>query len=260
MRRKVGAHAEVDVTGAVCTVRFTLPEVRNPLTTPVMFDLADVVRHAGDDPAVRVVVITGSGAAFCSGMDLREPAGGEHTGDAVRAANELVAAITLVPRPVVAVVNGVAAGVGVTIALACDLVVAKRSASFLLAFVHLGLLPDGGATALVPAAIGRVRAARLAMLGERLPAAEAFEWGLISHVVEDEDYEDAVSRLTAQLAAGPTKALAEIKAALHATTLPSLSAAQEREEQRQFALSQTEDFRTGLQAFHAKGTPRFVGR
>ena len=156
--------------------------------------------------------------------------------------------------------NGLAAGIGATIALACDLVVAGRSSYFLLAFVNIGLMPDGGATALVPAAIGRARAARMAMLGERIPAEQALEWGLISHVTDDEDFDEEVAAVTQRLATGATRAIARTKAALRETGLALLHHAHAVERRGQLELFESADFAEGVAAFREKRTARFEGR
>ena len=175
-------------------------------------------------------------------------------------ANRLVAAVVACPKPVVAGVNGLAAGVGATIALSCDLVMARASSYVLLAFANIGLMPDGGATAVLPAAIGRVRASRMALLAERIPAQQAFDWGLVSHVVDDDAFDAELEALLATLASGPTLAYARTKAALAASTLALLEQAQRIESDGQAELFDSADVAEGIAAFQEKRRPRFTGR
>jgi enoyl-CoA hydratase/carnithine racemase len=251
---------ETTTSGGVRTIRFARSDALNALS-PAMLDAAtDAVAGANDASDVRAIVVTGTGRAFSSGADIadrdiRDP-GMVAT---LEAGNALVSAIVRSPKPVVAAVNGLAAGIGATIALSCDLVVAKRSAYFLLAFVNIGLMPDGGATAIIPAAIGRARAARMALLGERITAPEAFDWGLVSHVVDDAEFDDAVAQLLGRLAAGPTAAYARTKQALGQATLAALPQAHETERAGQLELFVTDDFTEGVTAFRERRTARFIG-
>lgn len=239
----------------VLTITWNAPERLNSLDAAMLDAAAEAIESRGDD--VRAVLITGTGKAFSSGAALS----GEFDGDATLVgANRLIRAITRAEVPVVAGVNGLAAGVGVSIALAADLAVVRRSAFFLLAFVNIGLMPDGGATELVAAAVGRARANRLAMLGERLPADDALTVGLIHDVVDDDAYDDAVTALVTRLATGPTRALAEMKKAITAATLPTLDETLDREYAGQVSLFDTHDSAEGAQAFRDKRPAEFTGR
>jgi enoyl-CoA hydratase/carnithine racemase len=253
---------QVALDGAALRLTFDRPNTLNALTVELMEAATARVEKAATDNAVRVVVLTGAGRAFSSGADLGDPndAAKAPTIRTLDAANGLVRAITRVPKPVVAAVNGLAAGVGCTIALSCDLAVTRQSAYFLLAFANIGLMPDGGATALVPTAIGRARAARMAMLGERVPAAKALDWGLISHVVDDEAFEGEVKAVVERLAQGPTRAYAKTKAAVNAATLGLLEQAHRLERAGQLELFATEDFAEGVRAFYERRPARFQGR
>lgn len=249
--------------GAVLRITLNRPHVLNAVTEESLADLADLVEEAGQDDDVRVVVLTGAGRAFSSGADL---GGGPGAGadrppgtETLVTANRLARALRACPQPVVAAVNGPAAGVGCSIALACDLVVASESAYFLLAFVNIGLMPDGGATALVPANVGRARAMRMALLGERIGAATAVDWGLVYRAVPAEELDAAVEELVATLAAGPPRALAATKRAVNDATLGQLDPALERELEGQSVLLRTADFAEAVVAFGEKRRPRFTG-
>ncbi|MCA4759102.1 enoyl-CoA hydratase/isomerase family protein [Mycobacterium sp. SMC-2] len=226
------------------------PVKRNAVNTSMLRELAGAIATASTD-AVRVVALSGAGQAFCAGGDLS----GVDTEGAVIAANEVVQAITQLPKPVVAGVRGAAAGFGCSLALSCDLVIAARSAFFQLSFTKVGLMPDGGASALLPAAIGRARAARMALLAEKIPATDAFDWGMISHVVDDVAFDDEVESVLQALAAGPTASYGWTKRALTSATLPDLTGAQVLEAQGQQALTQTEDFRHRVRAFRRGPRP-----
>jgi enoyl-CoA hydratase/carnithine racemase len=251
----------VEHVDAALHVTFNRPHTLNALTAPLLRSAAEAVEAAGDDPAVRVIVVTGAGRAFSSGADLAMRADPSFTGgpDTIEAVNRLVRALRSVPKPVVAAVNGPAVGGGCSLALAADFTIARESAYFLLSFADIGLMPDAGATALVPAAIGRVRATRMAMLAERIPAPLAVEWGLIMRAIPDADFDAEVRGLTARLASGPTVAYARIKGALNATTLALLDEALATERAGQSALTRTADFAEGLAAFVQKRAPDFTG-
>ena len=231
------------------------PEKLNAVNTTMLRELRALLTDAADD-AVRVVLLTGAGRAFCSGGDLT----GNDTAGAVEAANDVVDAIAALPKPVVAGVHGSASGFGCPLALACDLVVAARSATFQLAFTNVGLMPDGGASSLVPASVGRQRAARMALLAEKVPAATAFEWGMISHLADDDNYHAELTAVVQHLAHGPTQAYRWIKQALATATLSELSQVQAIEADGQAALIRTSDFGVGVRAFRDRRRPEFEGR
>lgn len=230
------------------------PDRLNALNTPLLTELKTLLAEAESDD-VRAVVLAGAGRAFSSGGDLR----GEDTKGVVDVAAEVITAITELPKPVVAAVQGPAVGLGCSLALACDLAVVARSAFFQLAFVRVGLMPDGAASLLVPASLGRARAARLAMTGERLSAEDAFAWGLVSHVVDDETFADELSALVSSLADGPTRSYGWIKRALATSTLAALPSVHEIEARGQRELVRTDDYRVAREAFAARSEPRFTG-
>jgi enoyl-CoA hydratase len=254
--------ADLLVRRDAAVLRLTLnrPASHNALTDRVADDLAAELEGAGSDDAVRVVVLTGTGAAFCAGADISGEDAVEHFDvSALDRANRIVRAITMLDKPVVAAVNGVAAGVGCSIALAADLAIAAGSASFLLAFTRIGLMPDGGSTATVAAAIGRARAMRMALLAEALPAEAAVSAGLVGEVVPDDELAARVDEVVGRLAAGPPLAYAATKRAVNAATLGALESALERERTGQTVLLRTADAAEGMRAFSERRRPDFHG-
>ncbi|MEV5551892.1 enoyl-CoA hydratase [Streptomyces sp. NPDC052309] len=251
----------VERTGTVLRITFNRPDRLNAFTTEMLTLAAETVEAAEGDSNVRVVVLTGAGRAFSAGADLAGNAREEVPGTGtIDAANRLTRALRQVPKPVLAAVNGPAVGVGCSFALAADLTIARESAYFLLAFANVGLMPDGGATALIPAAIGRARATRMALLAERVSAPDAAEWGLIAGAVPDDDFDTEVQRMTARLAEGPTAAFAQTKRALNATSLAHLENALAVEREGQSQLFTTADFAEGVAAFQEKHNPDFSGK
>jgi enoyl-CoA hydratase len=236
------------------------PETFNALTGDMVLTLLEQLRGAVSREDVRVVVITGTGESFSAGADLSgENPQEKYDARAVDAANMLVSAITDCDQPVVCGLNGVAAGVGMSVALACDLIVGKESGGLTLGFTRIGLMPDGGASATVAAAVGRARAMRIALLSEVLGAREALEVGLISHVFPDAEYDEGLARLVTRIAAGPPLAHAATKKAVNAATLGGLSAAFQRERAGQAVLLRTDDVVEGMRAFNEKRRPHFRG-
>jgi enoyl-CoA hydratase len=244
----------VEHDGTILRIRLDRPEKLNAVDTPMLDELSARLGSAADD-SVRAVLLTGEGRAFCSGGDLT---GGDIAG-AAEAANRVVRAITALPKPVVAGVHGAAVGFGCPLAVACDLVVAAPSAYFQLAFTRVGLMPDGGASALLPGLIGRARTARMAMTAEKVSAATAFDWGMISHVTATDDYEQVLEAVLQSVAGGPTVSHGWTKRALAAATLGELEPVQAIEAGGQLALIDTEDFREGVRAFRERRRPEFHG-
>lgn len=244
----------------VLTIRFDRPESFNALTGEMVMETSRLVEEASAREGVRVVVLTGTGGAFSTGADIAgEDAHERFDVRALDAANRLVRAILRCDRPVVAGVNGVAAGVGLSAALACDLAVCTESASLLLAFARVGLMPDGGASATVAASVGRARAMRMAMLAEPLSAREAHAAGLVSHVVPDEDYEADLAQVVRRLRRGAPLAQAATKRAVNAAALAEVDEALERERTGQSMLLRTADAAEGMRAFTERRPAHFSG-
>ena len=236
------------------------PEQFNALTGEMVIRLVEELRGAVARDDVRLVVLTGTGPAFSAGADL----GGQNAQEnydaaSVDGANMLIRAITELDKPVVCALNGIAAGVGMSVALACDLVVATASAALTLAFTKIGLMPDGGATATVAASVGRAKAMRLALLSDLLTAREAYDAGLVSHVFADDDYADALAKIVGRLSRGAPLAFAATKKAVNAATLGDLGGAFQRERAGQSLLLRTNDAAEGMKAFAEKRRPEFTG-
>jgi 2-(1,2-epoxy-1,2-dihydrophenyl)acetyl-CoA isomerase len=217
------------------------------------------------DSSVRAVLITGAGRGFCAGADLADPdREASATADSGAALekyfNPTIRLMRTIPKPIVAAVNGVAAGVGMSFALAADIAIAGKSASFLQAFARIGLLPDGGSTWFLPRLVGDQRARALAMLAPQIPAEKAKEWGLIWDVVEDAALMATATEIARKLADGPTLALARIKGALDQSSANDLSAQLDVERDFQRELGRSDDFREGVTAFLAKRKPEFKGK
>ena len=246
--------------GRVLTLTLDRPEQLNALTDELSDALAVELERAATYDDVRVVVLRGAGRAFCAGADI-SVADGPIQLDvrALDRANRIVRAVTRLDKPVVSVVQGAAAGVGCSIALASDLAVAAESASFLLAFARIGLMPDGGASASVAASIGRARAMRMALLAEPLTGREAYDAGLVSHLAADDALDTVATDVVARLAAGAPLAQAATKRAVNAASFVGLDDALERERTGQAMLLRTADAAEGMRAFAERRGPAFEG-
>ena len=253
----------VDLADGVLSVTMNRPDSLNSLTYPMLAAIADTLSQAASDPRVKVVRLGGAGRGFSSGAGISEedhanPGANGTPADVLDAANRAVRAIVNLPQPVVAVVHGPAAGVGVSLALASDVVLASEKAFFMLAFTKIGLMPDGGASALIAAAVGRIRATRMALLAERIPAEAAYEWGLVTAVYPADEFDAEVDKVIATLKAGPAVALRKTKHAINAATLTEFEAALERETQGQLELLVADDFREGARAFQQRRPAKFT--
>jgi enoyl-CoA hydratase len=237
--------------GNVLRVVLDRPDKLNAVNSSMLAELKGYLDAAATD-TTSVVVVSGAGRAFCSGGDLT----GRDTDGAGELANDVIRAIIELPKPVVAAVHGPAAGVGCTLALACDLTIVAQSAYFQLAFSRVGLVPDGGTAALLPAAIGRPRATRMAMLAEQISAADAYEWGMISHLVDDDALDAEVDAVVGKLDSLSGPSLKWIKRALRAGTMTTLTDVQAIELDGQYALTKTPEFRSAVASFRAPATDR----
>lgn len=257
----MGSDLQVDVTDGVCRITFTREAAFNAFSEEMAVGLVEQLRAAVSDEAVRVVVVTGTGMAFSAGADLEGDNPVEHFDEAtMEGAAAIIRSIVELDKPVVAAVNGVAAGVGASICFAADLAICKESAAFVLAFSQIGLMVDGGSSLTVAASVGRSRALRMALLAEPLGAREAHEIGLVSHVVPDDEFDAVVDKIARRLAAGPPIAYAATKRAVNAATIGELEDALAREGRGQVMLFGTEDAAEGMRAFVQKRRPTFVGR
>jgi len=246
-------------------IELNRPDSMNAWDVQLGLDLRAAVEEAAADDSVRSVTITGAGRGFSSGADLKagfEPTAEGHpdVGTALRERyHPIITTIREMPKPVLAAVNGPAVGIGCSLALACDLIVARESAYFLLAFVNIGLVPDGGSSLFVPARVGHTRAAEMAMLGERVPALKALEWGLINRVAADDAFDAEVDALAETLATGPTRSYAGSKRQLNAWIYAGMEDQLELEAEVQQQMAGSGDFIEGVQAFLGKRPPEFKG-
>ncbi len=249
--------------GPIARVTLNRPDRLNSFTVQMHEELRDALANLGD---ARVVLLSGAGRGFCAGQDLNDRAvsSGDHPVDLGLTVetcwNPLIRTLTSLPQPVIARVNGVAAGAGANIALACDIVVAAKSAKFIQSFSAIGLIPDSGGTWHLPRLVGQARALGLALTGEPLPAEKAAEWGLIWKAVEDDALDTEVNAIANKLASLPPLGLAAIKEMIRSTWQYSLDEELERQAGTMRRLGFTDDYREGVAAFLEKRPPRFTGK
>ena len=252
---------EAKTDSGVARIAFNRPEKLNPLSAALLKETRAAFEVAASDAAVRVIVLTGHGRAFSAGADLREAGLTADLGAAlIERYNPLVTAIRTSPKPVLAAVNGICAGAACNIALACDIVVATRSAVFIEVFARIGLMPDAGGTWFLPRAVGTPRAIGASMLAEEIPAERAASWGLIWECVDDESFSGRVDALAERLASGPTRAYAAIKRAIYAAEGPGLAAQLALEAELQGELGHSADLREGIASFMEKRKAAFTGQ
>lgn len=252
-----------ELTDGVATITLNRPDKLNAFTETMHGELAHLFDRIELDLAIRAVLITGAGRGFCAGQDLNDRAGVETVdlGDSLdRLYNPLIRRIRKLERPVICAVNGVAAGAGANVALACDMVLAARSASFIQAFVKLGLVPDAGGSFVLPRLVGPARATGMAMLGNKISAEQAADWGLIWDAVDDDQLMKEAGALAQHLAKQPTRGLGLIKRAMNASAANNLDQQLDLERDLQREASRTEDYREGVRAFLERRPAVFKGR
>ena len=257
----------VRIADGAATIELNRPQVLNAWNAQLGSDLLTALGGLAQDEAARAILITGAGRAFSSGADLRDMSGGLTTPDGrpdvYRTLTEryhpIMKSIREMAKPVIAAVNGPAVGIGCSLALCCDLILACESAYFLLAFVNIGLVPDGGSSLFVPTRVGMARASELALLGERLPARTALEWGLINRVFADDQLAGAAREMHARLATGPTRSYAGSKRQLNSWLYSRIDEQLELEARIQREMAGSDDFLEGAMAFAEKRKARFSG-
>jgi 2-(1,2-epoxy-1,2-dihydrophenyl)acetyl-CoA isomerase len=256
------AELRLEVTDRVATITLDRPDALNALTVPLKEELLAALRQAGSDPAVRAIVLTGAGRAFCAGQDLRErlePGVAPLDVEIRERYNPVILAMRRLEKPIVGAINGIAAGAGASLAFACDLRIAAEGASFLLAFGRVGLIPDSGATWLLPRLVGAAKAAELALIATPLSAADAERLGLVARVVPVESVVGEARAVATHLAEMAPRAVALTKRALEASWTASLEEQLELEAELQGIAGATADHAEGIAAFMEKRPPRFTG-
>lgn len=252
----------IEIKNGVATLTLNRPDKLNSFNRPMALTLQDLLDQCAKDKTVRAVVITGAGKAFCAGQDLEEvvdPNGPGMQRILSEQFNPIITRIRKLKKPVIAAVNGVAAGAGANIPLCCDIVIAARSASFIQAFSKIGLIPDSGGTFFLPRLIGWQKASALMMLGDRVSAEEAERMGMIFQCVDDEKFQETINSTAEKLAKMPTLGLAYTKEALDWSTSHTLDEQLQNEDVLQQRAAATYDFKEGVKAFLEKRKPEFVG-
>lgn len=251
------------VANGVATITLNRPEVYNALNDEITFELQDALKTVARDEQVRVVVLTGEGKAFCSGQDLKAASGDQKRSflqSLHKRYNPIIRAMRELPKPIVGRVNGVAAGAGCSLALACDVIVAAEEATFIEVFINIGLVPDSGSSYFLPRTVGSVKAFEMCSMGSRVKATEAQAIGLINKAVPADQLDEAVKGYTDYYAAAPTKSIGIIKKMLNKSTTSSLEQMLEYEAYCQEIAGSSQDYKEGVTAFLEKRKPNFTGK
>lgn len=255
---------ELKIENNIAYIALNRPEVFNSFNREMALKLQNIMDDCASDDTVRVIVLTGNGKAFCAGQDLKEVTTPELNPGFKKILEEhynpIITRIREIKKPIVAAVNGVAAGAGANIALACDIVIAKESVSFIQAFSLIGLIPDSAGTYILPRLVGYQRASALAMLGDKISAKDAEQMGMIYKSVSEDDFEVVVNKIAAKLSKMPTKALGMTKTLLNASMTNNLNEQLAMESKFQIEAAQSEDYAEGVAAFIEKRKPEFKGR
>ncbi|MCU0367842.1 MAG: enoyl-CoA hydratase-related protein [Cyclobacteriaceae bacterium] len=254
---------KLEVTGGVATLTLNRPEVYNALNDGITYEIQDALKLAAKDASVRVIVLTGSGKAFCSGQDLKAASGQEKRSfmqSLHKRYNPIISAMRSMPKPIICRLNGVAAGAGCSLALACDMIIASEEATLIEVFVNIGLVPDSGSSYFLPRLIGMAKAFELCSMGSKVKAAEALQLGLINKVVSADQLDAAVKEYTDYFAQAPTKAIGLIKRMLNKSTTATLEEMLEYEAYCQEIAGTSEDYKEGVSAFLEKRKAVFTGR
>ena len=251
-----------ELKDGIATITLNRPDTYNAFNNDLSFQFIDALKQTRKDPNVRVVVITGAGKAFCSGQDLKDVKGKKRSlGESVeKRYNPMVKLITGIEKPFICRMNGVAAGAGASIALACDYTIASEKAKMVWAFANIGLVLDSGSSYFLPRLVGRQKAFELATLGEKITAAQALDLGLVNQVVAPEELDDAVHAIASRYAKAPTKAIGLIKRMLTRSFNSSIGEMLEMEKHGQEIAGRTEDYQEGVAAFNEKRTPVYKGK
>jgi len=252
-----------DNLNGIATLTLNRPEVFNAFNEQQSFDVIDALKNTAKDKSIRVLVITGAGKAFCSGQDLKSIAGAENRSlreSIDKRYNPMIKAIRNLPIPVICRLNGVAAGAGCSLALACDMIVASENASLIEVFVNVGLVLDSGSSYFLPRLVGSARAFELSTMGSKVSAKQAFEWGMVNRICASEELDNEVKKLTDYYSIAPTKAIALMKKMLNKSFQSDLDTMLECEAQYQEIAGRSEDNKEGVKAFNEKRKPEFKGR
>ncbi|MCB9263359.1 MAG: enoyl-CoA hydratase/isomerase family protein [Flavobacteriales bacterium] len=252
-----------ELNGGVATITLNRPDVFNAFNDEQSYELQDALKQAKRDDNVRVVVFTGAGKAFCSGQDLKAIAGAKNRSlrDSLdKRYNPIIKAMRDLPKPIIGKINGVAAGAGCSLALACDYVVASEFASFIEVFINVGLVLDSGSSYFLPRLVGSARAFEMSTMGTKVKAEQALEWGIVNKVVPAEELDQTVNEIAAYYETAPTKAIALMKKMLNKSFHSDLDTMLEYEAQCQDIAGRSDDYKEGVSAFNEKRKPSFKGR